>query len=298
MAGGKDEPNIKSKFVITDPRFYNRQTQAFGDWTKRRGDWLDTFRKWKSGFDADTPAFKENLDRENDYLKYIRDGGFANSLADLRTREHQGDIAAKENILDFAGGSTDRARLGTGVSSSADFARRLKVGSRIESDFAGRDTARERGDLGWVNQLKLGTMGMINKNIEALNNRTLLPAQLSDAHLGAMIDQLGKLGAMTQYGATPVFWEDRNIMQHLGDAMEGGAQTYYGNGGMGTAAALNGRNQAAAAAPAGGQIGAQTSNMTWNTPYSQTAYGYDAPAGWGGSTGAGIDWGEVATMAA
>lgn len=230
--GQSTEPDMHGKLVVFDPKVFGRTNKLLTDWSTNRAQWGDTFNKWKSDFNAATPEFQNNVNRENDYLKYLRDGGFEQTLSGIRAKEHQNDLAEQKNALDFAGGSADRARLASGGgSSSADFARRLRTGDRIASDFGARDTARERGDLNWTNQMKLGTMGRINQNLDALVNRQLTPQQLSDSELQTMVHTLGGIQGIRMGSASPVFWRQTGLGEQLAAPLDDAlsiATSFYG----------------------------------------------------------------------
>ncbi len=232
--GQSTEPDMHGKLVVFDPKVFRDTNSLLSDWSSNRNDWKNTFNNWKTSFDAATPEFKSNINRENDYLGYLRDGGFEKTLAGIRASEGQADQKERQNDLDFAGGSVDRAKLADNSGpggSSADFARRLRAGSRIDAEFAGRAPARERADLGTVTNVKLGTMGRMNANLDALVNRQLTPQQLSDSELQNMVHSLAGIQGVRMGSASPVFWRQTGLGEQLAAPLDDAlsiAASFYG----------------------------------------------------------------------
>ena len=262
---------MKGKLVVFDPQVFNRTKGLLSDWKNNRADWKKTFGQWRSDFDSATPEWESNINKENDYFKFLRDGGFESQLSGLRAREREADQREKANALDFAEGATERSRFagGAGIGgSSADFARRLKAGSRIEAGFGGRDAARERSDIGWVNNMKLGTLGRINSNIDKMVNRQLTPQQLSDAELTGMIQSLAGIQGVRMGSARPVFWRDTSLWEEIAAPVDQ-LLSSYGIGGE-----PNYQDNLPKQPP--------PSRITGGNPYS-AGIGYDAPPPSGGT---------------
>lgn len=229
---GKSEPDVKGELVTFDPRFKNKQDQLFKDWRGNRADWKATYDKWLRDFTESTPEYEKNIGSENEFLRWLQDGGLSTKNAGFRVRERAADEAAQKNALDFAENRSNFAKVVSGMtgSSSADYARRLAAGRRISDDFAGRDVARERADFGNETNLRLGLQGKLNENLDKLLNRQLMPQHLSDAELNALTASLNAIGSGTQFGAQPKFWEDKDWVERIGAFTQGVGDTYYGGG--------------------------------------------------------------------
>lgn len=243
---------MRGKRVVFDPQVDRRTVQLLRDWTGNRGSWKSLFSDWLQDFNAQTPEVEANVGAENDYLKWIRDGGLENKLAGLRVAEGAADRTALKNSLDFADNQANFANVlggsGGGRTSSADYARRLRVGSRISSDFAGRDTARQRMDLGNVINLKLGTQGRINANLAGLLSRKLLPQQLSDMELRELTNALGNITNIRNAVSQPVFWREKSSSERIGDILDTFADSAY----KGASAYMSFSGMGGGGAPGGG----------------------------------------------
>lgn len=224
-----DEPDMHGKRVVFDPQVDRRTNQLLRDWTGNRNQWKTLFNQWLSDFNAQTPEVEANVGAENQFLKWLRDGGLEAKLAGIRADEAAADKLAERNALDFADNQANFGRVLTGApgSSSADYARRIRSGIRIADDFAQRAPARERADLASVTNIKLGTMGRINANLQALLNRQLQPQQLSDAELGALIGMLGGITNIRNAVAQPVFWREKSSSEKIGDILDTFADSAY-----------------------------------------------------------------------
>lgn len=288
---GIDEPDVKGELVVYDPRFYNKQSKLFKDWRVNRDTVRQGYSDWLTAFKGSEPEYAENIGKENEFTKWLRDGGFSAQNAGLRTRERAADEAGLKNALDFAGNNANAAKLyfggSTGTSSSADYARRLASGNRIASEFAGRDVARERADKTSEINIKLATEGRINANLDKLINRKLLPGQLSTAELNELTAALNAIGSGTQYGAQPKFWEDKTVAQRFGAFAQGVGDTYYGGGAR--AGAYQPLTQ-----PAGGQA-----YVPQQAPSAYQSYAYTGPQSYvgqnptGGYGGYGVGYGQT-----
>lgn len=276
---GDDTMDTKGELVPFDPRFYGRQTRLFRDWTGARNTQKEGYANWLKEFQATEPEFKANVEAENTFTKWLRDGGFSASLAGLRTRERAADEVGLKNALDYADAGNNASKIfsgaNTGTSSSADYARRLRSGGRISSEFAGRDVARERADLGNEINIKLATEGRINANLDRLLSRKLLPSQLSTQQLNELTAALNAIGSGTQFGAQPKFWEDKSYLEHAGAFTQGVGDTYYGGGAR--AGAYQPSTQPVTAAPA-------------YTPSPYAAQSYVAQNPTGGYGGYGVSY--------
>jgi hypothetical protein len=225
-----EEPDIQGKLAVFDPQVFKRSNWLMRDWDANRNQWKSIYNDWFQDFQASEKDFKANVDRDNDYLKYLRDGGFERTLSGLRASARAADETEKTMAMDFAGNQLDKGRILSGGRlgrSSADYARALRVGQRLGAEFAGRDVARERGDLGWVNQVKLGTQGAINRNIDLALNRKLMPQHLSDSELMNLIGGLQGIQGIRMGSASPVFWREKGGWEKAGDVLDTFADGAY-----------------------------------------------------------------------
>lgn len=290
-----EHPEVKGELIVSDPRFYQRQNALFRDWTQNRKDWKATFSNWLAGFNAQTPTITENVNKKNTFIDWLRGGGFRDQNAELRAKEREADQLGLKNALDFAAAGTGAAKIygggNVGTSSSADRASRLRIGGRATADFAARDVARQRADLGSEINIRLATERRINENLEKLNNRILQPQQLSDMELGQLIQYLNSLGAGTQFGAQPHFWDVSNDYDKVGAgfALAGNAYTSYATQGQGgpsqdkTSPTVTGSPSGSSNVGSGGYFGTTTQSGYPN----QVSYGsgsYPA-ANYGANTG-------------
>ena len=243
------EPDIRGKRVQFDPQVEQRTIRLLRDWGQNRKQWKNIFADFMRDFTAQTPQFEANIGAENKFLTWLRDpGGLEAKLAGIRAVESANDRIAQETekklALDFADNQSNFGRLAAGgTGSSADYARRLAAGTRIgealTTRFLGRDTARERADLGAVTNTRLGTMGKINQNLNLLLTRKLLPQQLSDAELNNMISSLAGITNIRNAVSQPVFWNVPDEYDKAAAYMDLAANTamdigsIYSSGGMG-----------------------------------------------------------------
>jgi hypothetical protein len=232
------DPKMKGSLVVFDPAVFSKTNRLLGDWKDSRSMWKTNFANFLEKFKASKPVFELAMKRENDYLSYLRDGGFESTLASLRTGERKADEDERTQALDFMDAGVNRANFMSGVSnSSADAARRLRVGARIGAEFSGRDAARKRSDVDWANRMKLGTMGKIQSNIDALLKRELMPNQLNDSQLAQMVATLAQIQGVRLGSAQPEFHLDRDTIQKLAGAFDsvvdtaGSLLSAYGGGG-------------------------------------------------------------------
>lgn len=225
-----DEPDIRAKRVVFDPQVDQRTNRLLGDWNRNRRQWTSIYSNWLTDFNAQTPEITSNVNKENDFMKWIRDGGLESTLSGIRAEERTADETHRRQALDFADNQASRAGIFSGGnpgSSSADYARRLASGNRLLADFAGRDTARQRGDLGTVVNMKLATAGRINDNLTRLLNRQLQPQQLSDSELMSMINSLGQISNIRNNVSQPVFWREKSSSEKVGDVLDTFADGYF-----------------------------------------------------------------------
>lgn len=283
-----DEPDMRGKRVVFDPQVDARTTQLLKDWTGNRSSWKGIFSDWLKDFNAQTPEVESNVAADNDYLKWIRDGGLERNLSGLRVAEGAADRTGMKNALDFADNQSNAANILTGAggrSSSADYARRLKVGNRIASEFAGRDTARTRADLGNVINLKLSTQGRINANLAGLLSRKLQPQQLSDMELRELTNALGSITNIRNAVSQPVIWRERGSLEKTADVLDSFATSAYkGASAYATFSGMGGGGMAGGAGGAGGTPGASGSmsapqDAQWMREFNGTP---QVPVGGGG----------------
>ncbi len=273
---GKTEPDVKGELVTYDPRFYAKQSKLFGDWRTTRDTSKAGLQDYLASLTAYEPTFKSNVESENSFLSWLRDGGLSLQNAGLRAREHAADVAGEKNQLDFAGNNTNAAKLyfggNTSTDSSADYNRRLAAGGRISSEFAGRDVARERADKASEINIKLATEGRINANLDKLLARELLPGQLSRQELNELTAALNAIGSGTQYGAQPKFWQDKDLAQRVGGFFQGVGDTYYGGGARAGAQPLTQQAGASSYLPQGQNAAISYETTTGRTAGPMTGY--------------------------
>lgn len=269
-----------------DPKVFKDTNSLLSDWKTNRGAWKDTYSKWLGDFNKQTPEITSNVNQENSFLKWIQGGGLDKQLSSLRAEEGGADRLAQKNALDFAGNNAGYADLvtggGGGRTSSADFARRLASGTRIADEFAQRAPARERADLGTSINLKLGTAGRANANLERLLSRDLQPHQLSDQELLEATGALGGIQKVRMGSASPVFYRQRGLGEQLMAPLDDIVSSY----GIGSKPSPGGQvqvpvqqNQGGTPGPTGAMSAPQAQNW-WNEFNGGNPYGYQAPAGY------------------
>lgn len=265
--GVPDEPDVRGKLVPFDPQVFKRTKGLLTDWTQNRNQYKSLFNEWLGKFNAATPEYDAAIHRENDYLKYLQDGGFEKTLAGIRAGEHAADEAEKSTAMDFARGASDRFKFASGGSTgrtSGDYLRDLNVGRRIGAEFAGRDMARTRSDLNWANTMKASAMGRIQANLDRMVNRTMTPQQLSDSELMSMIQSLGGISQVRLGSAAPVFWREKGSMEKVGDTLDTFADSAYkGANAFSTFGGMGGGmgGMGGGGAPSGAQSGGVSAEM-------------------------------------
>lgn len=261
-----DEPDIKSKLVVTDPAVFNRSRDLLKDWTSNRTEGQDFLRNWTQDFNAATPQVEAAGRQEVGFLDKFYDGSFSNYLQGLRNREGDARRAAGDRALQYVSGQQDRAAMLRGEpsgTSSATRAMGYRAARDIENDVALSALARERGDFDYINRMQLGNIGARGGILDALLTRKLLPKQLNDQELFRLIQTLGGISGIRQGASQPVLWRERSDLEKTSDFMDSLAEgaykganafmTFSGMGvGMGGAGGLGGAAAGGAASGAGG----------------------------------------------
>lgn len=226
---GDEEPDIKSKLVVTDPAVFNRTGGLLRDWSSRRRDWTALYDDFKQDWEAGQPDYERRAGEETGFIDKFYNGDFAGYLSNLRSREADARRAAGDRALQFATGQTDRAALARGEptgTSSATRAMGYRLAKDIENEVGLSDVARERGDLDYMNRSRASYLGVRNNITDAVAKRKLYPHQLNDGELMQAIQELGGIQGVRSGSSQTALWRERPFHERFAAGIDSVTDTF------------------------------------------------------------------------
>lgn len=213
------------------------------DYDKLKGDTSAAFTDFKSKFGASEPGVQAFGQQELGELNKVYDtgaGSLQNELERLRMEREGAREAGLNRGFEFARGAMNRSNLlgDTAGTSSYDRATLTKAASDLAIQSLLERNAQERGDFGYLTNLRQGAIGQRGGLEDMLNRRVFIPTDIQSNTLNTQNQALNQMMGLNNQNMIYAPYEKKSGISAWADslgALESGAQTamsaYGGSGG-------------------------------------------------------------------